>query len=275
MREALEAGKLVALSIVAAVVYGVLHDQVTARLCVEYFTIGHAPVFDTTDPTLLGLGWGVIATWWVGLLLGVPLAIAARAGRSGKVGARELVRPIGVLLGVMAVGAILAGLLGHALASSGAVVLVGWLREAVPADRHVAFLTCGWAHGASYLVGFLGGAVVVGRTWWTRPEVAADVEVPGPVVERAEGAGRFVANVAPLPQLVLLQFALVLTTATVLGEPGTIRVLRALGAALGIGVLLLGGLAWRRQHVVARVLGGVIALVALWVVVMGVEAALG
>ena len=72
---------IVALCIGAAVVYGIAHDQITARICVEYFTIGHPPVFATDDPTLLGLGWGVIATWWVGLMLGIFLALAARAGR--------------------------------------------------------------------------------------------------------------------------------------------------------------------------------------------------
>jgi hypothetical protein len=55
--------KIVLLSILAAVSYGICHDQVTARICIEYFTIGHAPVFRTTSPTLLALGWGVIASW--------------------------------------------------------------------------------------------------------------------------------------------------------------------------------------------------------------------
>lgn len=31
---------IVLLCIASAVVYGILHDQITARLCVEYFTIG-------------------------------------------------------------------------------------------------------------------------------------------------------------------------------------------------------------------------------------------
>ncbi|MFI5379272.1 MAG: hypothetical protein ACHRHE_08245 [Tepidisphaerales bacterium] len=35
------------LCILAAVCYGIVHDQVTARICVEYFTIGHPPVFLT------------------------------------------------------------------------------------------------------------------------------------------------------------------------------------------------------------------------------------
>ena len=53
--------RIVLLSIASAIGYGILHDQVTARVCVEYFTIGHPPVFSTDSPTLLALGWGTIA----------------------------------------------------------------------------------------------------------------------------------------------------------------------------------------------------------------------
>jgi len=67
-------------SVFAAVLYGVVHDQITVRVCLEYFTVGHPRIFDTENPTLLGLAWGIVATWWMGLLLEVPLAIAARAG---------------------------------------------------------------------------------------------------------------------------------------------------------------------------------------------------
>jgi hypothetical protein len=63
MKTLIESLKIILLCIVAAIVYGILHDQVTARVCVEYFTIGHPPIFHTDDPTLLALGWGVIATW--------------------------------------------------------------------------------------------------------------------------------------------------------------------------------------------------------------------
>ena len=97
----MQAVSIVALSVASAIVYGILHDQVTARVCVEYFTIGHPPVFATNSPTLLGLGWGIIATWWAGLLLGVPLAIAARAGRRPKRGVLSLMNPIFRLLLVM------------------------------------------------------------------------------------------------------------------------------------------------------------------------------
>src|SRR3954463_6284583 len=97
--------------VAVAVIYGILHDQVTARVCVEYFTIGHPPVFNTDSPTLLALGWGVIATWWVGVMLGVPLAIAARAGQAPKLTAAALVRPVGVVLFAMACCATMASVI--------------------------------------------------------------------------------------------------------------------------------------------------------------------
>src|SRR5205814_6840467 len=141
---------IILLCVVAAVLYGIAHDQVTARVCVEYFTIGHPPVFGTDDPTLLGLGWGVIATWWVGLILGVPLAIAARAGRRPKRSAAEMIRPMLVLLACMGATALLAGVAGHVLARRGVIFVEEPLAYWLPAEKHVAFLTDLWAHAASY-----------------------------------------------------------------------------------------------------------------------------
>jgi hypothetical protein len=159
---------IILMSVAAAVAYGIVHDQVTARVCVEYFTIGHPPVFVTASPTWLGVGWGIIATWWAGLLVGIPLTVAARAGRRSKCDARSLVGPVIVLLAVMAISALAAGLAGFALARGGAVFLVEPLASRVPRDRHVRFIADLWAHSASYLVGFAGGVLVIVRVWQGR-----------------------------------------------------------------------------------------------------------
>jgi hypothetical protein len=159
---------IITLCIGMAVTYGILHDQVTARVCVEYFTIGHPPIFDTESPALLGLGWGIIATWWVGALLGLPLALAARAGRHPRKGVRSLVRPIFNLLLVMGVCALIAGLVGFALATSGVVYLLEPLATDVPRPRHARFLADLWAHSASYFAGFVGGLMVIVRVWRSR-----------------------------------------------------------------------------------------------------------
>lgn len=164
---------IILMSIGAAVIYGITHDQITVRVCVEYFTIGHPPVFRTDDPTLLGLGWGVIATWWAGLLIGIPLAVAARAGPRPPRSVSSLVKPMAMLLFVMAIVAFVAGVAGWILARNGAVFLVGNIAHRVPADRHVPFLADLWAHSASYVSGLIGGIVLSVHVWRSRGQSAA------------------------------------------------------------------------------------------------------
>jgi hypothetical protein len=160
--------KIVLLSIVAAICYGILHDQVTARICVEYFTVFHPPVFHTINPTLLGLCWGVIATWWVGAFLGVILAITARAGQRPKVDARGLVRPVMQLLAVMALSAFLAGTTGYILALRNIIAPPVWITQRLMPQSHNAFMADWWAHNASYAVAALGGIVLCVMTYQRR-----------------------------------------------------------------------------------------------------------
>jgi hypothetical protein len=174
-----EALRIVALATVAAVVYGILQDQVTARICVEYFTIGHPKVVESTSPTVLALVWGVLATWWVGLPLGALLAVAARAGSRPPLSWRDLVRPMVVLLLAIGFCAAAAGAVGHAQASAGNVTLVGDLARAVPRTRHVDFLTDLWAHSAAYAAGGVGGVILAAWAWRRRGRGA-----PPPVADR-------------------------------------------------------------------------------------------
>lgn len=152
--------RIVTLCVCAAICYGVAHDQITARVCLEYFTVGHPRLIDSDSPTVLGLFWGTVATWWVGLPLGLVLALAARAGTSPRLAATDLLRPLGVLLASMSLAAALMGLTGYALARSGVIRLgTEWAaRIAVP--QQDAFLADLWAHSASYAGGVLGGLVL-------------------------------------------------------------------------------------------------------------------
>jgi hypothetical protein len=183
-----EALKIIGVCILAAVVYGILHDQVTARVCVEYFTIGHPRIFATDSPTLLGIGWGVVATWWVGLILGALLAFAAIRGRRPRRSVRSLLRPITVLLATMGVISVVAGLVGFILAQTGSLVLVGSLASSVPADRHALFIADLWAHSASYLTGFVGGVVLINRVWRSRRAMAYDPAQPAAAADAPQTA---------------------------------------------------------------------------------------
>jgi len=175
-----ESLKIVGLGVVAAVAYGIAHDNVTARVCVEYFTIGHAPIFGTESPTLLALGWGVVATWWVGFGLGIILALACRLGRYPKLTAGDLLRPLGLLLGSMAVVSLVAGLVGYYSATRGWVWLVGPIASRVPQDRHHVFLADLWAHLAAYASAAAGGVVLAVWARFRRTRLAStrDVTVP-------------------------------------------------------------------------------------------------
>lgn len=164
----MEALRIVLMAIAAGIVYGIVHDQVTARVAIEYFTVAHPRIIESEDPTLLGLLWGVIATWWVGAILGILLAVAARAGSRPKRAARDLVRPMAALLGTMAACALVAGVLGWLLGRSGAVVLLGDLARTIPEARHARFLGAWWAHMASYGVGAIGGIVLAALVWRRR-----------------------------------------------------------------------------------------------------------
>ena len=147
------------LCILAAVFYGILHDQVTARVCVEYFTIGHPLVFNTTSPTLLALGWGVIATWWMGAVLGLILALAARLGGPPRLNANDLIKPVLGLLVVMAISALGAGVIGYFLARSGKVSLDD-LDQVLARPTAIRFIADFYAHSASYGVGLFGGLLL-------------------------------------------------------------------------------------------------------------------
>ncbi|MGC9367543.1 MAG: hypothetical protein ACP5FK_10960 [bacterium] len=55
--------KIVVFMVVIAVGFGIIHDLVTAHVCVEYFSIAHPPVISGGLPIFYALVWGVIATW--------------------------------------------------------------------------------------------------------------------------------------------------------------------------------------------------------------------
>ena len=159
---------IIFLAVMAAIAYGIAHDQITSRICLEYFTIGHPRLIDSDSPTVLALFWGVVATWWVGLPLGLGLAVAARGGQRPKLAASDLLIPVLKLLGWMFAVAALFGVIGFATSRDGIFHLVEPLASRVPAGKHTAFLIDGWAHSGSYLAGIIGGVVLCIFTWRRR-----------------------------------------------------------------------------------------------------------
>lgn len=164
--------RIVGLCVSMAIGYGVLHDLVTAQVCVEYFSIGHEDLFGSEHPVVLAVGWGVVATWYIGAALAIPLICAARLGTAPPRGARELVRPLLILLGAMASCALLAGVIGWWAARSFALTVPGMLGDLVPRAQHAHFIAVWCAHAASYLSAVIGGLVVLPLVVWQQRQAA-------------------------------------------------------------------------------------------------------
>ena len=103
----------------------------------------------------------------MGLFIGVPLSIIARVGSRLPLAARDLVRPVAVMLGVMAAFAVVAFAVGYFAGYSllprfdpdfASDLSKGELGN-VPDTR--VFIAVYFAHNASYFAGAVGGIALV------------------------------------------------------------------------------------------------------------------
>ncbi len=159
--------QVILLSILAACAYGVIHDQITIRLCLEYFTVAHPPLFHTTSPTLLALCWGVAATAGIGAVFGMVLALVSQSGPAPYPISR-VARLILLLLTAMAGSAVVAGIVGYQLSQRGLISIPSGVARAIPEEQHHRFMAVWFAHGASYFVGLTGSAIVCFAVWNAR-----------------------------------------------------------------------------------------------------------
>ena len=147
---------MVGVSVLAAGLYGALHNQISYAIAPEYFHVLKFPQFripaemqNRTGAAVVGLA----ASWWMGLVLGVPvMALALRVlGKASYV--RTGLRAIALVIGLSAVCA------GAAL---GVMTLAATPDLAAQFDLpagvtdQVAFLRAGAMHEGSYAGGLLG-----------------------------------------------------------------------------------------------------------------------
>ncbi len=151
---------IISLCILSAMLYGIVHNQVTVRINLEYFTIGHRQIINSTSPTLLGIAWGIHPNWWVGLSMGVVLSLAGRAGKWPKRDARSFIKPLLILFLISGISSAAAGILGYKLANSGTLALYEPLSSQVPASGHASYISALWMHTASYTAGTMGGLIL-------------------------------------------------------------------------------------------------------------------
>lgn len=152
--------RIIACCVVAMSAYGMAQDQISVRLCREYFTVGHPPIEGLHDPTLLGIAWGFLGGWWGGMLMGMSLGLTATLGKAPQLSVREVLPGVGWLLLAVAGGTLLAG--GSAWYNAGVtdLRLGGGFARAVPEGGHRAFLAVACAHLGTYVTAAVGSAVL-------------------------------------------------------------------------------------------------------------------
>lgn len=152
--------KIVISTLGAAILYGVIHDLITAHLCVEYFTIGHPRIINSESPVLLALTWGVIATWWLALPMGLLIAGVNHFGKKPSLEYKKVLKLIVRLMLVMSGIALFAGLMGYMFAELHIIHLDFELGDKIDSAKHSKFLAAGWAHTSSYLSGSIGSLII-------------------------------------------------------------------------------------------------------------------
>jgi len=145
---------------VAMVGYAVLQDQISARLCPEYFTVLHPPIPGLSDPTLLGISWGFLGGWWGGVLLGYVIGLLATLGPNPKLAPRELVWPLLLLVGALAFVTAATGVSVWHHSEMLGVTLDAGMTDLVPAERHRGLLTVACYHLVAYVTATAGGVVI-------------------------------------------------------------------------------------------------------------------
>lgn len=156
--------KIVLLCIVFSLAYGIIHDQITVRISPEYFTIGHPAIENIGSPTVLALFWGVVSTWWVGLILGLLLSVASLAGNWPQRNARSLLKPLLTLFAFTAFSAFVFGIIGSTRAESGEIALYGSRAALIAEEQRASYLTALWVHSGSYTAAASGGVVLAAWT---------------------------------------------------------------------------------------------------------------
>ncbi len=159
----------------ASALYGILHDQVTARICLEYFSRGFHQnnvaawpstgilgtakrILQTTQsPTVTACIWGPIATFGVGVLSGALLSFASRFGEKNKYTAKKLIIPVMTVMTVTGVCSALALGFPEHVASRGSII------QEVSPEKLTSFWRCASAHNTAYTIGALG--ITVATLW--------------------------------------------------------------------------------------------------------------
>ncbi len=162
-----EAIKIIGMTVLTGVSYGVANDMIACRDCIEYFTVGHLydgqnlrnRPLNTLNPTLNAIAWGAIATWHVCAIAGASFALIARTpfpGLALKITAVQL-SPY------LAIGAAVAILVSHVRSRMAQKKMAGqpWHKyTGVPTELQSGWEACNTRNTTGYASIGIGGIIL-------------------------------------------------------------------------------------------------------------------
>jgi len=144
--------------------FGALRDSLLRMYVPNYFSLGVDEPAPLQSVLLAGgLTWGVF-----GAMLGLGLACAARLGWRPKRRARELLKPVLFLFGMIAGFSLIAGLIGTMATGFGLRVLPPEVYDRFPPSTWGGLQFCWFAQIMGNYVGFVAGGMLVAWVWVSR-----------------------------------------------------------------------------------------------------------
>jgi hypothetical protein len=141
--------------------YAMLQDQVSARLCPEYFTVLHNPINGLTNPTLLGITWGFLGSWWGGALLGYGAGLASTLGRNPPMTVKQLLKPMLCVIAFVTACTAFTGI-SVAMNADGFSISINVLSiEAIPIQRRTMAFIVATYHLVAYASSVVGSVVCI------------------------------------------------------------------------------------------------------------------
>ncbi len=147
------------LAVLIAALYGAVHNQISYSFSSEYFTHFKFVQFGllwAQDTQRLGAAYvGVLATWWMGIILFSILGLFGFMFPSPKQMALELSRSLIIVVTIALITGILGLLYGFLVVNETSISNYSkWLWPDV--THPIQFIRVGFMHNASYLGGLMG-----------------------------------------------------------------------------------------------------------------------
>lgn len=162
-----EAVKIIGMTVLTGVAYGIANDMIACRDCIEYFTVGHFydgkllrfRLLNTLDPNLNALVWGAASTWHVCAIAGTFFAMLARTPLPGLALKVTAIR----LAPYLAIGTSLALIVSHVrgrLAQKQMICDPFFKHKGVPSDLQAGWEACIVRNITGYASIGIGGAIL-------------------------------------------------------------------------------------------------------------------